>query len=79
MTKRHRLYLKRYGTRIGRERRLRRIKAAEHLRFKGVSRVNFQKVLADFMKTNPKKDQRIRAGKQTIGNKIKNLFRKPTI
>ncbi len=77
-TKRHALYLKRYPERIARERRMRKIKVANYKLYdKGAVRF-MRSVLNKYLASKPKQEK-TRAGKPTMGSRIKNLFRKPTI
>ena len=78
ITKRHARYLRDYPERIGRERRLRRIKAKLHKEYDGGRMIEFRSALQKFAESHPKPEP-IRAGKPTLGRRIKNLFRKPTV
>lgn len=78
MTKRHRLYLQRYPERIGRERRLRRLKVKGDIIHKRHALRAMRSILFKHVASRPKA-QPIRVGKQTIGTRIKNFFRKPTV
>jgi hypothetical protein len=78
ITARHARYLRDYPERIGRERRLRRIKAKLHKTYDAGRMIQFRTALKKYAESHPAPEP-IRAGKKTLGHHIKNLFRKPTV
>ena len=79
MTKQHERYLQRYPERIARERRNRRIHARNAKTYKRTQMSGMRKLLERYtISRGP--IQKVRAGnKKNIGDRIKSLFRKPTI